>query len=65
MFMWLHVGILVKLEPLGYQGRIQEIAHPGASESLILAPWSKVEECHPPPVNFAPLKLLSWSPTYA
>ena len=27
------------------QGRIQEVAHRRPSESLILAPWSKVEEC--------------------
>ena len=37
------------------QGRIQEVIHPGVggwgSESLILAPWGKVEEScpHPPP----------------
>ena len=33
----------------------------GPSESIILAPWSKVEECRPP-INLAPLKFLFMEP---
>ena len=43
------------------QERIQEVADRGASESLILASWRKVEEWRPPPTaaNLAPLKFSS------
>ena len=49
-----------------FAGGIQEVADRGARwRSLILAPWSKIEEwrLHPPPsVNLAPLKFSSLEP---